>query len=217
MVRTLKTLALAFAAGLLGAAGASASTIDLTDAGSYTAGASSANGTVDGVAWEITPVPNSAILTYTPYDGTGTAVGAPLAFEIDGIGIGQGDDEVTHPTETLVMTFDEEVDVLGIYVLDLFGDETVTIYDQNNVQIALITATSPSGNNSVGGYTYYAFAAATPVTSLTFVPGNGNDNAGNPDFAMAGIELAAIPVPAAGLLLLGALGMLGLARRRKAA
>jgi hypothetical protein len=41
--------------------------------------------------------------------------------------------------------------------------------------------------------------------------------AGNPAFEFANLTVAPVPVPAAGLLLVGALGGLALARRRKAA
>ena len=50
------------------------------------------------------------------------------------------------------------------------------------------------------------------MTSLTFLAGVKNDCetdcVGNPDFALAAVTLAPIPVPAAGLLLLGGLGAL---------
>jgi hypothetical protein len=199
--------------------GVAASTIDFTDSGSYTFTPAAATGSTDGIGWTLDSVPDTSVLTISgPYDGD-AAPATPLALENDGIGVlmtTEVDDEVTFPAESLTMTFDAAVEVTGFYFLDLFGDETVTIYaDGELVPLTVVNATSVAFDNSIGGYTYYALGAT--VTSLTFVPGSLNDNAGNPDFALAGIDIAAVPVPAAGLLLLTALGGLGLARRRKTA
>ena len=221
MAQKFQTLALAAIVTMAGAMAAAASTIDFTDEGSYTAGASQATGTTDGTGWTLTPNPNVYFLTYSQeYDGTNAPV-TTLALENDGVGVirnrNSTDDEVTYPRESLTMTFDAAVEVSGFYFLDLFGRETVTVYADGNLVTSIATISSPwgSGDNSEGGYVYYAFDAT--VTSLTFVPGSSNDNRGRPDFALAAIDLAPIPVPAAGLLLLTALGGLGLARRRKSA
>lgn len=115
------------------------------------------------------------------------------------------------------MTFGQEVTVTGVYVLDLFALETTKIYDQNNVLIGTISTTTASGDNTQDGYAYIAFSTGVAVTSLTFLAGNQNDAFGNPDFALAAVTLAPIPVPAAGLLLLGGLGALGAAKRRRKA
>lgn len=212
-----KTLGVALAATLMGSVGAFASTIDLTDDGSYTATATSASGVVDGVSWEITPIPVSASLTYnTPYDGGAAPVGAGLAFENDGIGVSVGDDEVTYPTESLVLTFGEAVTVESIAVLDLFGLETMTVY-ADGMLVGTLNATFASGDNSFGGYALYVLGSPVTATTLTFVPGSQNDSFGSPDFALAAITLAPVPVPAAGLLLLGGLGLLGAAKRRRKA
>ena len=220
MARKLHTLSLAAVVTMVGAMGAAASTIDFTDNGSYTFNPTSATGTTDGIGWTLDSNPNTSVLTNSQaYDGNAAPV-TPLALENDGIGVlltTETDDEVTFPAESLTMTFDEAVGVSGFYFLDLFGDETVTVYADGDLVTPLTIVSSPWGNtdNSEGGYVYYAFDAT--VTTLTFVPGNLNDNRGRPDFALAAIDLAAIPVPAAGLLLLTALGGLGLARRRKTA
>jgi hypothetical protein len=208
-----KTLGVALAATLMGSVGAFASTIDLTDNGSYVANGSSAEGVVDGVTWEITPVPGDATLTYnTPYDGGAEPVGAGLAFENDGIGI--DDDEVTFDAESLVMTFSEAVTVESVAVLDLFGLETMTLW-ADGVEIGTLTTTTASGDNSFGGYALYVLGTPVTATTLTFVPGSQNDEYGSPDFALAAVTLAPVPVPAAGLLLLGGLGLLGAAKRRR--
>lgn len=205
-----KTFTLALGTTLLAAAAVQASTIDLTDNESYTATTTSASGTTAGVSWEITPIPTTSKLTYMPFDATATP-GAPLAFENDGIGI--KDDEVTYPSEKLTMTFSTAVDLDGIYVLDLFGNENVSVYSGNTL-LGVFAATTPVGH-IYGGYNFFAFAGKVIVTSLTFVPGAPNDNAGRPDFALAGVEISSVPLPAAGLLLAGALGGLGLAKRRR--
>ena len=213
-----KTFGVALAISLTGTVGAFASTIDLTDNGTYTQGTTSATGTVDGVSWVITPVPSTSALTYTNFDGdslaNNQALNPDLAYENDGIGI--VDDEVSAPTESLVMTFGQEVTLTGVYVLDLFGSESASIY-ADGVYVDTIFAVSGAGDNSKDGYAYIAFSTGVSATSLTFVPGSGNDNRGNPDFALAALTLAPIPVPAAGLLLLGGLGALGAAKRRRQA
>jgi archaellum component FlaF (FlaF/FlaG flagellin family) len=220
MARNLYSLSLAAVVVMTGAMGAAAATIDFTDNGSYTFTPAAATGTTDGIGWTLDSTPNTSVLTNSQaYDGD-AAPATSLALENDGIGVlltTEVDDEVTFPAESLTMTFDTAASVTGFYFLDLFGDETVTIYADGDLvtPLTIVSATSAAFDNSIGGYTYYALDAT--VTSLTFVPGNLNDNAGNPDFALAAIDLAAVPVPAAGLLLLTALAGLGLARRRKTA
>ena len=219
MLQKFQTLSLAAIITMAGAMGAFASTIDFTDNGSYTFTPALATGSTDGIGWALDSVPVSSLLTNSQaYDGTAAPV-TPLALENDGIGVilnpNSSDDEVTFPRESLTMTFDEEVDLTGFYFLDLFGKETVSIYDQNNILLTTVFSPWAAKDNSQGGYVYWAFDAT--VTSLTFKPGSSNDNRGKPDFALAGIDLAPIPVPAAGLLLLTALGGLALARRRKTA
>ena len=186
---------------------------------------------MDRVAWEITPLPTGSTLTYnTPYDGTSAPVGTDLALENDGVGVysngvrggcdPKGDlDEVSYSCESLTITFAQDVLVDSIEVLDLFGTETVLVYDDNGVLVGTISALSGAGDNSVGGYSTGAIAGGY-TTSLTFVAGPLNDSpstAGLPDFALASINVAAIPVPAAGLLLLGGLGGLGMLKRRRKA
>ena len=55
------------------------------------------------------------------------------------------------------------------------------------------------------------------ATVIRFTMLSSNDNYGFADGALAGIGLAAVPVPAAGLMLMGGLAGLGALRRRKKA
>jgi len=234
MTLVLKTFGTALVVGLAGTFGAFASTIDLTDAGSYSFSSTSATGVVDGVTWDITPVTvptaGQGVLTNDQlYNGsklpTYPANAPTLALENDGIGIYStydtvGDtDEVSYPHEWLDMSFTGTVSVTGIYVLDIYGLETVNVLDQSGDSVCTISAIDPA-NSSKGGYGYCQLSTAVDVTSLSFMPGPVNDTVkgnGKPDFSLAALTLtvAPVPLPAAGLLLLGGLGALGAAKRRR--
>lgn len=215
---------LVLAAGFTAAgamAASAATTLDFTDGnvgggagGVYTtATGASATGTVlDTVLWTVTPTPSEGPLTYTAYDGTsGTS---PLTNTIDGIGI--VDDEVTNPDEHLTLSFSTAVSVSAIHVLDLFGDESVKVVI-NGVDY-ILNALGVYDGGAFDGFATLVLDAPVTTTMIEFYAGIGNDfgnGLGNPDFALAGVDVATVPVPAGGLLLIGALGGLAALRRRK--
>lgn len=144
-----------------------------------------------------------------------------LAGNNDGLGI--GDDEITtaNSTQYITITFDHSVKLLGAYFLDLF-----VAANGNSAERAIITlgATAPgteaaSLTASVTANTGSGLGQLTGLaltgTTFTFYSGVTNDALGNADFALAAIEVTSVPIPAAGLLLLGALGGLRFAGRRR--
>ena len=74
-------------------------------------------------------------------------------------------------------------------------------------------ATDVFGNNRPG----FASSTFAPilVSDIFFTIMSTNDNIGFADGALAGIGLAPVPVPAAGLMLLGGLGGLAAMRRKR--
>lgn len=213
---TFKKLA-AGAAGValaLGVSAASASVIDFTRATTGT------TGTILGGTVNWTMSANGILNNSQAFDGKTTPVGQPLAFQTDGYGVGAKDDEITtKPTsqEVITLTFDKPTLIDAIYYLDLFvarkgGSKEIGVATFDGLTQVLLTATDLANTGS-------GFVAATfaPVLAkvITFTVLDSNDAYGFADGALAGVGIAPVPVPAAGLMLVGGLGGLAALRRRK--
>ena len=211
--QTFKIFAASAALTFAGALSASAALIDFTDTDSYTLTADGASGTTAGVGWTITPSESGLNASEA---GAGPL--GPLAGENDGLGI--GDDEITTPDQFVTITFDKVVELTRVWVLDFFtavdgsDAEEVDVFaglGDSGTPITSFTASTPAGIGPGIG----AFSTSFFGTTFTFAPNGANDGEGFADFALAGIEFSEIPLPAGVLLLAGALGGLGLMRRRK--
>ena len=162
------------------------------------------------------------------------AFSGPLACISDGLGI--GDDEVTAidltvtpPIQSATLTFNRKVRIVGLHFLDLFTDKPQESGDvtreQANVYVdgAYVpgdtsTFTTFQAMNSFqenGGYAFYATNILAHQTATFFASAfPNNDGVGRPDFALAGVAVSPIPLPASALLFMGALAGLGLLRRK---
>jgi hypothetical protein len=209
------------AAMALSAAAANAYSIDFTKA------STGATGKLFGgsVTWNMTasgPLNNSQA-----FDGKSSAAtnASGLAFETDGYGVGAKDDEITTfangKQEWIRVAFSTPVLVDALYFLDLFvakdgsSREVALASINGGFPIVSIYATDVIGNKRAG----FASSVFAPilVSDIFFTIMSTNDNVGFADGALAGIGLAPVPVPAAGLLLLGGLGGLAAVRRKRKA
>ncbi len=187
------------------ASAASAAVIDFTDAATGT------SGTVMGIGYTVTGVPVQANNNQA-FDGTVPANSFGLAFDTDGFGV--RDDEIGI-RESITVTFASLVKITGFAFLDLF--ESIMSPGTGEFGVATI-----NGMDYTVGYTGedsgYAEMFINPVatTSVTFTATSNNDDRGVLDGALAALEIAPIPLPAAGLMLLTALGGVAALRRRKA-
>ena len=200
----------------LGVSAASASVIDFTRASTGTTG-TILGGTVN---WTMTA--NGVLNNSQAFDGKTTPVGSPLSFQTDGYGVGAKDDEITttpKSQEIITLTFDKATLIDAIYFLDLFvarvgGSKEVGVATFDGLTQVLLTATDLANTGS--GYVAATFAPIL-ATVVTFTVLDSNDAYGYADGALAGVGIAPVPVPAAGLLLVGGLGGLAALRRRKKA
>lgn len=206
----------------LGAVAANAYTIDFTDSGTGT------TGTLFGgsVNWTMTA---SGILNNSQaFDGISTPAtsASGLSFQTDGYGVGRADDEITtFPNgrqEWIRVAFSTPVLVNALYFLDLFiapngSSQEIAVATMNGgFPVVNINAVDVF-NRANGGFASTTFAPIL-ASEIFFTVLSSNDSVGFADGALAGIGIAPVPVPAAGLLLLGGLGGLAaLKRRRKAA
>ena len=188
------------------ASAASAGVIDFTSATTGT------SGTINGIAYTVTGMPIQANNNQM-FDGTTEPANSfGLAFDTDGFGI--RDDEIG-PRESITITFASAVKITAFAFLDLF--ESMMTPGTGEFGVATINGMDYkvgfTGDNS--GYAEM-FISPMATTSVTFTSTSNNDDAGVLDGALAALEIAPIPLPAAGLMLLTALGGVAALRRRKA-
>jgi hypothetical protein len=241
-MRKIETLALAASLSVAGAFAANAALLDFTDLNTFTgSNAISADETgasgylTSNVTWTLTP--STTPMRYNFAAGNGVFSGfddgfdgvakpdANLAFDGDGIGI--TNDEISNKgQESLTLSFSKAVKITGFHFLDLFfgipsdktkvGYESVTVFDTvTNAVIGTFVSNQALEENAIGGYRFAALGEAWVGKSLTFRTSGSRDDS-DIDFALAAVNVAPVPVPAAGLLLLTAVGGLAAARRRKA-
>ena len=193
---------------------AGAVTYDFTDENKYDVGDLSDSLIVGGSSVSAT-LSGSGTLSFTNFDGGGLL--APLALDHDGVGV--GDDEITVGSEYIDVAFSETVAVTGFHFLDLFKSNLNTDAEVAEVWLGGVLTYSFTADllfQQMGGY---SFAPVSPFLAdmLRFTAGVGNDGVGVADYALAGIDVQAVPLPAAIWLLLSALGGLGLVSRRRTA
>jgi hypothetical protein len=195
-------------------------TLDFTDTtiwgGADTMGTFTA--TQDGIETTLIAAPTGSKLTTN--EGTGERNGcssADAGLTCGGDGIGINNDEISGGTfQLLTLDFTSSVNVISISFLDLFLNEpteTVSLevlYSQGSTES--FTATAVGG---LGGFLLWS-PGSSPllgVDSINFTAPIGAYN----DFALAGAEISAVPLPAAAWLFGSALFVgLGIVKRRKA-
>jgi hypothetical protein len=206
--------------------GAGAATIDFTNA------STGKTGTVGSVTWTMSSnigTPNNSQL----FDGQGSNLtGTGLALQRDGYGVrssidnSRKDDEITSMRggmEAITLTFSKAVSVTAVSFLDLYltysggiGEVGYAMFDDGTTVSAGGTDIANSHGSLRAGYASAAFAAVK-TTTIRFFIGLSNDQQGLADGALASVDVAPVPVPGAGLLLLGGLGGLAIVRRRRRA
>jgi len=203
-----------------GAIGASAAVIDFTaDPGPDPV----AGGTVLGtIGWTATFDPDDP-KNDQDFDGSASPTNSfGLDFAKDGWGI--TDDELdgeTSPPQSITITFDRAVKLVGFAFLDLFANDTPGSGGEFGTMTVGATSVNVNFdllNDPFGGYAELMLNTPLIGSVVTFTAGNTNDNAGVADGALAALKVAPVPLPAGGLLLLTALGgVVALRRKRKAA
>lgn len=153
--------------------------------------------------------------------------GDMLLGQNDGIGI--KDDEISNPPpQSVTITFKTNVRLKSVYFLDLYKAELVDDAEVAYVGLGgsidpLSIVGSVTGTETMpdsGPPTSDGLAELTGLnvigSQFTFwVNPLANDERGRPDSALAAIDVAPVPLPASGLLLLGAAGGMAALRRRK--
>ena len=242
MTFSLKALGLGCATAVAmtaGSASAAILTLDFTDINNFsgfTSGTSNPiTGNFNGVQWTLAATPKDRGITFgsdnkfnqtqkercKQYSG--------LACDFDGAGISPTDE--LQDKQVFTLSFQRAFSVTSVGFLDLYvgkgagegaeGAQT-TFFSEKGVELGSVATFGTSTDTNFPGYKTAKINA--PVQRLSFfTTGQKDDN--DIDFALAKVSFFStdgavpdpIPLPAGGVLLIGALGGLGLLRRRKKA
>jgi len=211
--------------------GAMAAYLDFTDSNTISSLSLNSNvysGSIDGIGFTLTS-DIGAVNFNESYDGSlrngCQSNGGPLKCDLDGAGI--NNDEITGLSassgQTMILEFASAVSLSGFDFLDLY----VNPNDQNRREQATVRIggatynVAASESSGQGGHENLdLLALGGPVIGTTiFFSANSSpifwDDTTN-DYALAGVEVSAIPIPAAVWLFGTALiGLFGFSKRRK--
>ena len=192
-------------ATLLFSVSSHATLIDFTDSSWQTA----INGSNTATIGNVTLTASTGNLTFNAGDNAGCVAGQPtngLACAGDGIGI--RDDEIASKyAQQITIDFAQAVNISDIFLLDLFPKEG----PNGEAEQARINGQQYFGDNLLAGGFYATGFTGQGITQLIF----SGDYDLFSDYAVAGIEVSAVPIPGAAILFGSALlGFFGFKRRR---
>ena len=174
-------------------------------------------GTAGSVAGTTYSISSNGTLNWSQSQDGSTCVG--LACIRDGLGV--GDDEITIGGEYIRIDFGQTVRVTGFTFLDLFSNQSgtsreraIVTYGSGSIFFDSLLSETPGGDS--GFLSAYGLDIVTNFLILT--AGGSNDGLGRDDYALAAIEVSAVPLPPALIMFgaaLGGIGFLGFKRDRK--
>jgi hypothetical protein len=163
-------------------------------------------GTVDGVGYTLTSTGGAMNRDEQP--GTGCGV---LACDNDGVGAYGGDNDEIDSDQSLSLDFASPVYVTGLHFLDLFKIEQVKVVIDGGTPFYL-DAVFDIGVG--GGYLNYIFTTPILASQIEFFAEFSTGDQGDNNFALAGVNVSAIPLPPAVWLFGSALvGLISFRRR----
>lgn len=215
-----KKFATAAAAALVMSAGAaSAALIDFTDNSTGLAGS------IGSANWVLSATPDDINNSQAPGVCPIDCQALGLAMDNDGVGIDNSEvSTFPNSNQYLTLTFSEKVKVSGIAYIDMYKDDDSDNFESGLVKVGAFVDGATFDHKSDAefvkfkgnGFVYDESIELTGSVFQIFI-GPINDDAGQPDAALAAVQISAIPLPAGVLLMMTALGGLAFTRRRKSA